>query len=84
MMQASLHITASTKGKAKLSALQVKNPHTIENVHIHIECVIGSVKQKHCILQGTLPINFISKRKEDDCLGFCALNNLCNSVILFE
>lgn len=70
MMQASLNITASTKGMAKLSALQVKNPRTIENVHIHIECVIGSVRQKHSILQGTLPINFISKRKEDDCLGF--------------
>ena len=50
--------------KAQLSALEVEN--TIANVHIHVEHVIGCVWQKYSILQGTLPIDFISKRKQDD------------------
>ena len=66
MMQASLLIPAFTKGKAQLSALEVENTRTIANVSIHIEHVIGSVRQKYSILQGTLPSDFISKRKEDD------------------
>jgi len=82
MMQASLHIPAFTKGKAQLSALEVENTRTIANVRIHVERVIGCVRQKYSILQGTLPIDFVSKRKEDDTPIIdrivrvcCALNN---------
>ena len=91
MMQARLHIPAFTKGKAQLSALEVENTRTIANVRIHVEHVIGSVWQKYPILQGTLPIDFVSKRKQDDIPLIdrivricCALNNLCNSVVPFE
>ena len=66
LMQACLHIPAFTKGKAQLSTLEVENTRTIANVRIHVERVIGCVRQKYSILQGTLPIDFVSKRKQDD------------------
>ena len=91
MMLAKLHIPAFTKGKSQLSALEVENTRTIANVRIHIERVIGCVRQKYSILQGTLPIDFVTVRKEESSPQVdrivrvcCALNNLCNSVVPFE
>ena len=47
MMQASLSIPAFTKGKSQLSAMEVEETRTISNVRIHIERVIGNVRQKY-------------------------------------
>ena len=58
LMQAELHIPAFTKGKNQLSPLEVENTRNIANVRIHIERVIGVVKQKFSILQNTIPIDF--------------------------
>ena len=89
-MQAQLHIPAFTKGKQQLSALEVENTRTIANVRIHVECVIGAVRQRYTILQATLPIDFLSSRKGEelplvDCIicVCCALNNLCDSFVPF-
>ena len=91
MMQATLRIPAFTKGKSQLSALEVENTRIIANVCIHIERVVSCVRQKYSILQGTLPIDFLTVRKGESspqvdrivCVC-CALNNLCNSVVPFE
>ena len=66
MMQATLHIPAFTKGKSQLSALEVHETRTIANVRLHVEHVIGNIRQKYSILQSTLPIDFIIKRKGED------------------
>ena len=91
MMQAQLHIPAFTKGKQQLSALEVENTRTIANVRIHVERVIGFVRQRYTILQGTVPIDFLSSRKGEEIPLIdrmirvcCALNNLCDSVIPFD
>ena len=91
MMQAQLHIPAFTKGKQQLSALEVENTRTIANVRIHIEHVIGAVRQRYTILQGTLPIYFLSSRKVEELPLIdriirvcCTLNNLCDSVVPFD
>ena len=91
MMQASLQIPAFTKGKSQLSALEVENTRTIANVHIHVERVIGCVRQKYSILRGTLPIDFLIVRKGESFPQVdrivrvcCALNNLCDSVVPFD
>ena len=55
MMQARLHIPAFTRGKSQLDALEVENTRTIANVRIHVERVIGVVRQKYSILRGILP-----------------------------
>ena len=87
-MQASLQIPAFTEGKSQLSAIEVEGTRTIANVRIHVERVIGCVRQKFSILQSTLPIHFLIIRKgeEEPLIDHiiricCALNNLCNSVV---
>ena len=66
MMQARLHIPAFTRGKRQLSALEVEDTRTIANVCIYVECVNGVVRQKFSILKGTLPIEFVSKKPDQD------------------
>jgi len=90
-MQATLHIPAFTKGKSQLSALEVEETRTIANVRIHVEYIIGSVRQRFSTLQSTLLIHFLCIRKGKDiplvdriihvC---CALNNVCDSVVPFD
>ena len=86
MVQAKLHIPAFTKGKDQLSALDVEETCSIATVRIHVERVIGAVHQRYTILQGTLPIDFITRRTGENCplvdcmiCVCCALNNLCDS-----
>ena len=50
MMQASLHIPAFTKGHSQLSAMEVHETRSIANVRIHVERVIGVVRQKYSYL----------------------------------
>ena len=88
ILQAKLHIPAFTRGKSQLSALEVEETRSIANVRIHVERVIGLVRQKYTILGGTLPISFIIKRVGEDSPLIdkivrvcCALCNVCNSVV---
>ena len=46
VMKAQLNILAFTKGKNQLSALEIEETRTIANVCIHVEHVIGNVRQK--------------------------------------
>ncbi|XP_065896022.1 uncharacterized protein [Dysidea avara] len=88
MMQARLHIPAFTKGKDQLSAVEIEETRTIANVRIHVERVIGMVRQKYSILHDTIPIDFVIIRKgEDTPLLYriiricCALTNVCNPIV---
>ena len=85
VMQANLHIPAFTKGKPQLSAIEVEETRRITNVRIHVERVIGLVHQKYPILQGTLPIHFLTKQPGEDIPLIdriirvcCALVNVCD------
>ena len=91
MMQAQLHIPAFTKGKQQLSAMEVESTRKIANVRIHVERVIGCVRQKYSILRGIIPIDFVTKRLGEEIPAIdrivrvcCALNNVCASVVPFE
>ena len=53
---ARLEIPAYTKGKTQLSSLEVEETQRLANVRIHVERVIGLVRQKYQILSGILPI----------------------------
>ena len=46
--------------KKQLEKQEVDCSHELSVVRIHVERVIGVLKQKYTILQGTLPINLIS------------------------
>ena len=88
---AKLHIPAFTKGKSQLSALEVKQTRSIANVRIHVERVIGAVRQIYTVLQGTLLIDYVLPRSGESCPTIdrivrvsCALCNLSDSVIPFN
>ena len=60
-------------------------------VRIHVERVIGVIRQKYTILESTLPINMITRNQEEDLSIIdkivtvcCALCNCCDSVFNFE
>lgn len=79
------------KGKAQLSVFEIKDTRKFANIRIHMEHVIGCIRQKFHILQSTLPVCFVSIRKDEkipliDCIVCicCTLNNVCNSVVLFD
>ena len=88
---AEVKIPSFTKGKRQLSSLDVEKSRRIASVRIHVERVIGNVRNKYSILQGILPLDYLIKKDENDfstidkivCVS-CGLTNLCDSVIPFE
>ena len=81
-------LPAFTKGKTQLSAKEVLESRELARVvRIHIEHLIGMVKQKYSILDSILPISFIKQDGNDKNVAdkltvvCCALVNLCKSII---
>ena len=57
---ARLQIPSHTKGKHQLSPVEIETTRSIANVRIHIERVIGCVRQKYTILgHGVVPIDHL-------------------------
>ena len=63
----------------------------LEFVCIHVERVIGAVRQKYIILQSILPVNFIMCADTEDVSTIdkvvticCAHCNCCKSVVSYE
>ena len=87
---AQLQIPSFTKGKAQLSPVEIETTRNLANVRIHVERVIGCVRQKYTILgHGIIPIPYMmSDRSANTCLldeitfVCCALTNCCKSIII--
>lgn len=62
---AELIIPSFTKGKRQLSAQEVETSRKIASVRIHIERIIGLIKNRFAILQGTLPVNVVKSVKDE-------------------
>jgi len=89
--QVELNNPAFTKGKNQLDPLDVEKTRKIAKVRLHMECVIGILRQKYTILQSTLPTYFLTCNQErqipliDRILRVCsALVNLCPPIIPFD
>jgi len=84
---AEIRVPAYTRGKCQLSAVKIEKTREIAHVRIHVERVIGSLRQKYTILSGTLPIHMLLNIDGDVAILdkivtiCCALTNLCPSVI---
>ncbi|XP_046862061.1 uncharacterized protein LOC124455472 [Xenia sp. Carnegie-2017] len=86
---ARVKIPAFTKGKKQLSGIEVEQARKIANVRIDVERVIGNIRKKYGILSATQPIDFVVSKGGKTTLDkivtvSCALNNMCDSVVLFE
>ena len=94
LYQAKLAIPAFTKGKSQLDPVSVEKTRGIANVRIHVERVIGLLRQKYTVLQSILPIDYLlcSDKERNRCCPMvdrlirvcCALINLCPSVVPFD
>ncbi|XP_072021067.1 uncharacterized protein [Amphiura filiformis] len=85
-----LVIRPFTRAKARFTKKEVDWSRELSIVRIHVESVIGLVKQKYSILQGTLPLSMVGGI---DMLGngdapidklvkvCCALTNLCLPIV---
>ncbi len=79
-----------TRGKKQLSKAEIDHSRQLSRVRIHVERVIGLVRQKYSILKSTLPINFIMNQEQsisaiDKVVTVCcALCNCCESVVSFD
>lgn len=90
MCCAEVNIPSFTKGRAQLSPIDVETTRKIASVRIHVERVIGLVRNKYTMLQDKLPIDFL--RSDDGELRVvdkivhvaCALTNMCDSVVPFN
>lgn len=85
---AEVKIPAFTKGKSQLSNADVEFTRRIAHTRIHIERVIGLLRNKYQLLQSVIPITYLIRKDEsefttiDMIITVCsALCNLCNSVV---
>ncbi|XP_054931856.1 uncharacterized protein [Dermacentor andersoni] len=85
---AKLHIPAFTKGKRQLSAVDVEATRNIANVRIHVERVIGLVRNKYVIMKSVLPLEYATLKQGHQFAPLdkivnvcCALRNFCQSVV---
>lgn len=95
LKQAKLEIPAFTKGKSQLDPVDVENTRGIANVRIHVERVIGLLRRKYTILEGTLPTEYLACNPNgpverqipliDRIVRICAaLVNFCPPIVPFD
>ncbi|XP_067134724.1 uncharacterized protein [Centruroides vittatus] len=88
---AKLLLPAYTRGKKQLSATDVMQSRKLSHLRIHVERVIGRIRNQYRILQSTLSIELLTVRTKDSVTTIekivticCALINLSNSVVPFD
>ncbi|XP_056104303.1 uncharacterized protein LOC130083308 [Rhinichthys klamathensis goyatoka] len=88
LMCAEVKIPAFTKGRQQLDAKDVEETRSIAHLRIHVERVIGQVRNKYKMLSSKIPIN-MALPCEGETVVFldkvvtvcCALTNMCPSVV---
>ena len=78
---ASLSIPAFTGGKKQLSLPGVECLQKIAKVRIHVERVIGLLKSKSTILQGTLPITFLKRKHDSEYAFIDKVLTVCSALV---
>ena len=94
LKQARLVILAFTKGKSQLDPVDVEQTRGIANVRIHVERVIGLLREKFTILKGTLPTDYLLSNHENSdrhtplvdhmIRVYAALVSFCPPIVPFD
>ncbi|KAK0134185.1 hypothetical protein N1851_030248 [Merluccius polli] len=91
LYSAQLKIPAFTRGKQQLHPNEVEYSRGLSAVRIHVERVIGLVRNKYTILQSTIPISLCQTATPGEPTSLdkmvrvcCALRNICPSVVPSE
>lgn len=78
---AKLEIPSYTRGKKQLSMKEVEHSKRIAKVRIHVERVIGLLKNKYAILQSTLPVCVLKVKTDVDCAFIDRMLFVCAALI---
>lgn len=90
LQHTTLLIPAFVKGQSQLHPVDVEMTRRLASLRVHVERVIGSLRQKYEILSNRLPISTISKFSDevavtDQIVLVCsALVNFCPSIIISD
>ena len=80
---ATVAIPNFTRGKKQITGIGVEQSRRIANVRIHVERVIGVIRQKYTIIISVTAKDGITLLDQIVCVC-CSLINLCDSVVPFE
>lgn len=75
-----LVIPAFTKGKSQLHPLEIEETRHIAHVRIHVERIIGMIKNKFRIFKGPLPISMLKLRNNEVCI-LDEIVTVCSALI---
>jgi hypothetical protein len=88
MQGAKLEIPAFTRGKSQLDKREVESTRKLASVRIHVERVIGTIRQKYQVLQGPVELTFTVPDVEENVMLYdkmvhvaCALTNLSKPIV---
>ena len=77
---ANLEIPAFTRGKVPLSQREVELSKQLSRVRIHVERVIGLVKNKYLILKGPLPISLLKHKGDTTVANIDKIVTVCSAL----
>ena len=63
---AKLQIPSFTRGKKQLTQEEVETSKELSHVRIHVERVIGALKNRYTILKGPLPVKILKHTDDKD------------------
>lgn len=83
-----MKIPTFTRVRAQLDAKDVEETRAIAHLRIHVERVIGVVRNKFKFLHSTLPVRMLLRCEGENLMPLdkivtvcCALTNMCKSVV---
>ena len=77
---AKLEIPAFTRGKKQLSQKDVEISQQLSAVRIHVERVIGLLKNRYTILKGPIPVSLLNHKGDTDIANIDKLHIVCSAL----